>query len=237
METEHYGEWVRQVKVTLLASTRLVERDHNLPWEEYNQLEGMQLDEWSTEADDLAEFAGRACYQSFHKPNPDTRSNRDYLANIVKAGHFSVLEHGSATFYVEGVSRNLTHELIRHRHLSFSELSQRFVDMNDYATVTPPAVPWLADTDAVPIKNRSSEYHNVMVGLADLPRKQAREAARYYLPAGMETKIVVTGNHRTWREVIQKRNRPEADAEIQLLAKELLVQLKGIAPNTYQDME
>ena len=80
---------------------------------------------------ELIEFAGRLCYESFDLPNPDTATNEGYVRNIISLGHESVLEHVSVTFYVEGVSRNLTHELIRHRHLSFSELSQRFVNMEE----------------------------------------------------------------------------------------------------------
>ena len=85
---------------------------------------------WSTDADGgeaLAEFAGRACYQSWSKPNPRTATNAGYLRHILEVGHLSVLEHGSVTFYLTGVSRSLTHELIRHRHFSYSQLSQRYV--------------------------------------------------------------------------------------------------------------
>jgi thymidylate synthase (FAD) len=67
-------------------------------------------------------------------------------------------------------------------------------------------------------------------------RKQAREAARAVLPNATETEIVVTGNMRAWRDVIDKRNTPHADAEIQELAEKLLFELKRIAPNTFQDM-
>src|SRR3712207_7558756 len=83
---------------------------------------------WSTEAEGgeaLAEFAGRACYQSWDKPNPATATNAGYLRHILEVGHLSVLEHGTVTMYLTGVSRSLTHELIRHRHFSFSQLSQR----------------------------------------------------------------------------------------------------------------
>ena len=86
--------------------------------------------DWSTDAEGgqaLAEFAGRACYQSWHKPNPATATNAGYLAHILEVGHLSVLEHGTATFYLTGVSRSFTHELVRHRHFSYSQLSQRYV--------------------------------------------------------------------------------------------------------------
>mgnify|MGYP000577808351 CR=1 FL=1 len=86
----------------------------------------------------LPEFAGRACYQSWDKHNPETASNAGYLANIIKQKHFSVLEHSSISFYIEGVSRSLTHEFVRHRHFSYSQLSQRYVDSSDVAFVLPP---------------------------------------------------------------------------------------------------
>ena len=84
-----------------------------------------------TDADFLAEGAGRSCFQSWSRPNPKTRANRDYLANIIRQGHESTLEHASATFYITGVSRALLSELTRHRHLSYSVLSQRYVDSAD----------------------------------------------------------------------------------------------------------
>ena len=74
----------------------------------------------------LAEFAGRACYESWSKPNPATATNAGYLRHILEVGHLSVLEHGTVTMYLRGVSRSLTHELIRHRHFSYSQLSQRY---------------------------------------------------------------------------------------------------------------
>lgn len=98
-------------------------------------------DEW-TEFDGqaLAEFAGRACYQSFDKPNPRTATNAGYLRHIFEVGHHSILEHGSVSFYITGISRSLTHEFIRHRHLSPSQLSQRYVPADDLKIVIPPLV-------------------------------------------------------------------------------------------------
>ena len=98
---------------------------------------------WTTDADGgeaLAEFAGRACYQSWSKPNPRTATNAGYLRHILEVGHLSVLEHGSVTFYLTGVSRSLTHELIRHRHFSYSQLSQRYVPERDAAMVEPDVI-------------------------------------------------------------------------------------------------
>ena len=194
-----------------------------------------------TDADELVEFAGRSCYTSWKRPNPATATNEGYIANILKQGHFSVLEHASATFYVQGVSRALTHELIRHRHLSYSQLSQRFVNEDrEDDLVLPPAAE--GDEEAMEVHWAAHEmahsYYRSLVTIytsRGLPRKQAREAARAVLPNQQETKIVCTGNLRAWRDVIAKRNDPAADAEIQEFARQVLGHLKTIAPNSFQD--
>ena len=81
----------------------------------------------STDGERLAEFAGRLCYMSQH--NPAKRATREYLENIKKQGHGSVLEHANYSILLEGVSRSLTHELVRHRAgFAYSQLSQRYVD-------------------------------------------------------------------------------------------------------------
>ena len=86
--------------------------------------------DWDTDAtgaEALVEFAGRACYETFDKPNPRTATNAAYLRHIMEVGHHGLLEHASATMYVRGISRAAAGELMRHRHFSFSQLSQRFV--------------------------------------------------------------------------------------------------------------
>lgn len=201
----------------------------------------MRLDDWSAEGEDVMEFAGRSCYQSFHKPNPATRANKDYLAHIIESGHGSVLEHAQVTFYIEGVSRALTHELIRHRHLSYSQMSQRFVDESSLSIVVPPA--FEDDPEAVEIlkkqANKAVKKYNALVERLEsqgYKRKAAREAARAVLPNMTETKIVVTGNCRAWRDFLYKRLDPSADMEIQRLARELLKQLTMIYPAVFADI-
>lgn len=199
----------------------------------------------TTDADTLAEFAGRACYQSWSRPNPATASNYGYHRNTLAQGHFSIYEHASFTFYVEGVSRALTHELIRHRHLSFSQLSQRFVaeDRRDVGSVLPPLI--RDEHRDLEFEIRAAHntamntYERLVTALQDrgVPRKQAREAARAVLPNAQETKIVVTGNVRAWREFVEKRIDPAADAEIREFAAEVLDHLRTYAPNSVQDIE
>lgn len=220
------------MKVTLIASTMM----HTLASSAVAAGYGWDVSE---QADQLAEFAGRACYQSWTRPNPKTRENVDYMKHILDVGHESVLEHASATFYIEGVSRSLTHELIRHRHLSFSQLSQRYVNGEDTDMVYPPAAGYLEAQAIADVRDLARDAYKAIVEnltASGLSRKQAREAARAVLPNATETKIVVTGNHRAWRDVLKKRWHVAADAEIRLLAGELLRQLREIAPNTYQDV-
>jgi thymidylate synthase (FAD) len=205
---------------------------------------------WSTDADGgqaLAEFAGRACYQSWRKPNPATATNAGYLAHILEVGHLSVLEHGSVTFYFTGVSRSFTHELIRHRHFSYSQLSQRYVPERDAAMVEPSVIAEDAElhkrfVEATEASVRA--YNELLEGLeqrfadvenATLRRKQARQAARAVLPNATETRIVVTGNYRAWRHFIAMRATEHADVEIRELALECLRQLQRVAPNVFSD--
>jgi thymidylate synthase (FAD) len=207
---------------------------------------------WDTDTDGgeaLAEFAGRACYQSWKKPNPATATNAGYLRHILEVGHLSVLEHGSVTFYLSGISRSLTHELIRHRHFSYSQLSQRYVPERDAAMVEPEVIaedPALHAKFVAASEAAVQAYTELLEGLekkfadvehATLRRKQARQAARAVLPNATETRIVVTGNYRAWRHFVAMRASEHADVEIRELAIACLRELQRIAPNAFADFE
>jgi thymidylate synthase (FAD) len=207
---------------------------------------------WDTDADGgqaLAEFAGRACYQSWTKPNPATATNAGYLHHILEVGHLSVLEHGSVTFYLTGISRSLTHELIRHRHFSYSQLSQRYVPERNAAMVEPDVIaedPELHARFVAASEAAVAAYTDLLEGLekkfsdvehATLRRKQARQAARAVLPNATETRIVVTGNYRAWRHFIAMRASEHADVEIRALAIACLRELRKVAANVFADFE
>lgn len=210
------------------------------------------MDGFRTDADGgqaLAEAAGRSCYGSFGKPNPTTATNAGYLAHILDVGHGSVLEHSSVSLYVQGVSRSLTHELVRHRHLSYSQLSQRYVP-DSGRLVMPPDLEDVSDADAdlwEAYENANEVYQrlteNVTAKLGSQPmtktarRKRARQAARAVLPNMAETKIVVTGNYRAWREVIALRATEHADTEIRRFAVAVLRVMQKEAPNVFADFE
>ncbi len=211
---------------------------------------------WSTDADGgpaLVEFAGRACYQSWSKPNPRTATNAGYLRHIIDVGHFSVLEHATVSFYITGVSRSCTHELIRHRHFSYSQLSQRYVPEHDSQVVLPPGMEddqELQEIFTAAADASRSTYAELLARLeakftGDEPgdrlgairRKQARQAARAVLPNATETRIVVTGNYRAWRHFIAMRASEQADVEIRRLAIACLRQLVDVAAQVFADFE
>ena len=207
---------------------------------------------WDTDADGgqaLVEFAGRACYQSWSKPNPRTATNESYISHIVEVGHFSVLEHASVSFYITGVSRSCTHELIRHRHFSYSQLSQRYVPEDDARVVLPPGLDDDPDLQQIVLDAADASraaYLEVLERLeakfaeapnAVLLRKQARQAARAVLPNDTETRLVVTGNYRAWRHFIAMRASEHADTEIRRLAIACLRELTATAPAVFADFE
>ncbi|TQF65339.1 FAD-dependent thymidylate synthase [Rhodococcus spelaei] len=207
---------------------------------------------WDTDADGgeaLVEFAGRACYQSWSKPNPRTATNAGYLRHLLEVGHLSVLEHGSVSFYITGISRSCTHELIRHRHLSYSQLSQRSVPEREANVVVPPAI--VGDPDLEALFEAATDasraaYVELLEALDDklahvpngsLRGRQARQAARSVLPNATETRLVVTGNYRAWRHFVAMRATEHADVEIRQVAVECLRQLTMAAPNVFGDFE
>lgn len=202
----------------------------------------------STDGERLAEFAGRLCYMSQH--NPANRSTRDYLENIKKQGHGSVLEHANYSLLLEGVSRSLTHELVRHRAgFAYSQLSQRYVDESEACFVVPPAIAGddpLEGAWRMQIESAQAAYVALVAQLMERygwvadkvhRRKMAREAARGVLPNSTETKIVVTGNARAWRTMLELRSSEGAELEIRRLAVQVLRVLQVEAPGFFSDFE
>lgn len=204
---------------------------------ETTNLDAFELDSYDyAPGEAVMEFAGRECYQSSHRPNPKTKNPQDYLRNIIDQGHESVLEHSMFTFRITGVSRTFTHELVRHRHLSFSQQSQRYVDESESALVVPPAVRDNLPEGIPEMVEAMEQAQRLYTSLVQqlqakgLVRKQAREAARAVLPNGTETRIVVTGNLRAWRDFLKRRMHPAADREICAVAAKIYRVLVGINP-------
>lgn len=225
-------------------------------------LDAHDVPKWSTDApshsEELVETAGRLCYMSFAKPRPG--GNKAYIEHILEVGHGSVLEHAVYSLIFTGISRSLTHELVRHRAgMSYSQLSQRYVDESDCAFVRPPGLGPLSHTDSghvdaytafsawrMAIEQSVDTYRSILEnqgyqleGLTGTDKtaatKKVREAARSVLPNCTETKIFVTGNARAWRHFLELRGSIHADAEIQRLALAVLKVLQAESPNLFGD--
>lgn len=224
----------RDPRVTLLAHT-VVTTDA------WRLLDPMHEGVVASDADHLAEIAGRQSYNSWSRPNAATASNRDYLANIIRQRHESVLAHSHWTFRFTGISRNLTLELIRSRWWSFSQRSQRYVDEVDNDIVIPPLyadnfgaselVRRVHDEAVVAYEQLVDQY--IAQGAS---RKAAREAARSVLPGGVSTELLASANSRAVRDFLRQRWSKHADAEIRELAGEVLSIVRDYAPNTFQDI-
>src|SRR5690349_16482778 len=182
--------------------------------------------------------------------NPANRATREYLENIKLQGHGSVLEHANYSLLLEGVSRSLTHELIRHRAgFAYSQLSQRYVDESDASFVVPPAIigdevllaAWRSQIESA-LASYKALVEQLMERYAWVDdkkhrRKMAREAARGVLPNSTETKIVVTANARAWRTMLELRASEGAELEIRRCAVALIRLLQQEAPGFFADFE
>lgn len=240
-ETADAPKVVREPRVYLVGRQTIdresVDRflaDHDLTW----------TTDAGAPAEALAEMAGRVCYMSYGKGR---RTNREFLEHIIEVGHGSVLEHAVWSFLFTGVSRSFTHELIRHRHFSFSQLSQRYVDESRTDFIEPDAIaedPALHAAWIEAVNAARGAYERLVEGLeqrfTDVPdrtlrRKMARQAARSVLPNATETKIFVTGNARAWRHFIELRGSEHAEVEIRKVAVEVLRILQREAPSMFGD--
>jgi thymidylate synthase (FAD) len=231
-------EIFRAPRVTLIARPQFLEPAHL----------AVQWKGDATDGERLAEFAGRICYMS--QRNPAQRATAEYLENIKKQGHGSVLEHAVYVLLFEGISRSCSHELVRHRAgFGYSQLSQRYVDESHAAFVVPPALlgdPTLETEWERQVTEAQAAYVQAVEALMTRyswvddkvhRRKMAREAARSVLPNATETKIVVSANVRAWRTMLELRCGEGAELEIRRLAVAALRVLQGEAPAFFSDFE
>jgi thymidylate synthase (FAD) len=221
--------------------------DHGVSWESDSEVA----------AEVVTETAGRVCYMSFAKPRPG--GNATYLHHIKEVGHGSVLEHGVWNLLFTGVSRSLTHELVRHRAgMGYSQLSQRYVDESVAEYVEPDIIAADPELHALWL-DAVGHAHAAYVKLAEklnakltdpqaaaaamIPpgadrttrRKAARQAARSVLPNATETKIFVTANARALRHFLEQRGAAGAEPEIRKLAGKVLDILQKESPNLFGD--
>jgi len=216
---------------------------------------------WDDVDDDFAlermiEFGGRHCYRAWTAG----RDRGAYIRNIIEMEHGSVLEHSSVNFAIQGVSRSLSLELVRHRvGVAISQESQRYVDASDIQFVVPPIVSYLAggafsNADEITEFKRACEraraaYITLQQSIVEeigrrgkslkdttVVTKRANEAARAHLPNSCETRLLWTPNMRLLRHVLWLRGGNGADLEIRRLSLEMFQQARRVAPSVFADM-
>ena len=176
--------------------------------------------------------AASTCYDSVPK---DLDKARKMIAAIIKSGHESCIEHSSATFEIDGISRVVTHELVRHRiGFAYSQRSQRYVDEANPSFVIPEEIE-VNETAKALFEDAMRYAWEKYKALQDLGFKN--EMARYVLPNACCTKIVVTADFRAWRNFLKLRLSKRAQHEIRNLANVLLDKLIEIAPSCFEDLK
>ena len=181
---------------------------------------------------DPVDTCGRAagiCY--------DKEQKEDYgafIKRILKRGHESVLEHAVFTFRAEGISRALTHQLVRHRIASYSQRSQRFVDEGEFDYVIPPAIEKNEEARKLFMEfmAKGEETYKVLRGL-----KVQKQDARYVLPNAANTRIYITMNARSLRNFFTLRMARDAQWEIRKLACRMFDLVQGLARPIFEDLK
>lgn len=250
---------IEKPSVYLIAKTEL-HRNQLRQFFNDNDLKTLNTD--ASNAEELAEISGRVCYWSFDNPRPG--GNAGYIDRIKGEKHGSVIEHASYSFIFTGVSRTLTHELVRHRAgWAYSQLSQRYVAENECAFVRPIEIPadgilftqWF-DSVNFALNRYIDIVHEMKLRLESgmtpeereaysLPgspvrtelRKRCRQTARSVLPGCTETKIVASANCRAIRHFLEQRGSAGAEPEIRRLANVVYDFVKADSPNIFGDIE
>ena len=185
------------------------------------------------DAERVIELACRTCYLSFHRYNPPA-STRDLIKKVIRKKHHSVLEHALATFRIKGGSRVFTHELVRHRLMSPSQESQRYVEYGktrEYEVVVPPTVEEAGFKDRyIELTAACQNMYQEMVD-GGVPK----EDARYILPNGTTSEIVISANFREFRHIFQVRCNPRAHWEIRRVCLMMLEVMQKEAPIVFDD--
>jgi len=179
----------------------------------------------------LIELCARASHKSYQRITSD--SHVEFIRNIIRRGDESVLEHATATFRIQGISRVLTHQLVRHRLASYTQQSQRRVDQNDFDYITPQTI--AASKETKEIFEKTIEY----IGSSYAQLREIgipKEDARYILPNATSTDIFITANLREWRHILRLRLEKRAQDEIRTVSREILRILKQEAPTVFEDI-
>lgn len=202
----------------------------------------------------LLKTAGQTCYASFGQQRTYNENAQRYFDNLASSGHGSVFEHATFSFLCYGISRSNTHEVVRHRAgTAYSQLSQRYVSGRVLRFVERPEYrdhPALHKRFAERIDAAWREYHEVADELLALQdegdarlsadaktdrRKRVQQTARSVLPNETETVLVMSGNVRAWRHMVEMRTDAHAEAEIRDLFVRIFLCLRVAEPLLFGD--
>jgi thymidylate synthase (FAD) len=196
------------------------------------------------EPENVVAMAAKLCYSSSDveglKEKIAAKDQKAFVEKLVSIGHMSPVEHVSFTFGIEGVSRALTHQLVRHRVASYSQQSQRYVKETEFDYIIPKTVrrdPSLTKAFEKYMRHAQKAYDEMMDGLSKMgiTGEKAQQDARFLLPNAAETKIVVTMNARELLHFFRVRCCHRAQWEIRAMATEMLRLVKGVAPVIFKD--
>lgn len=204
------------------------------------------LIQYTPRPDELIATAAKLCYaensKSIFERQPDEAKR--FVRMLRRVGHMSPVEHVSFTYYVEGVSRALTHQLVRHRIASYSQRSQRYVPHKEFDFVVPPQFIGKKVVERGEKRDAVAYFHETMLTLAERYAKlnealgdkgeSSHEDARYVLPNACETKIFVTMNARELLHFFEERLCLRAQWEIREVANQMLDLAKEVCPAVFE---
>jgi len=185
--------------------------------------------------DQICAAAAQSCYSEkgaseLFATTTDERAKKK-IKKVVGMGHLSVVEHAYFTFSVEGVSRSLTHQLVRHRVASYSQQSQRYVSMDRAQFVVPPTI----SRDAETSRKFSKAMDDAWKAYRQLAEVVPKEDARYVLPNACHTNIMITMNARELWHFFRLRCCRRAQWEIRLMAWKMLEEAGKVAPVLFEN--
>ena len=205
---------------------------------QYNTIMNIELIAHTPDPELVIANCATTCYDSNPK---DIEASRKMIRSLAKAGHEAMIEHAHATFKLSGVSRTLTHELVRHRLFSFAQRSQRYVKENEETYVTPDVLVNInQDDDRLQIAKQTFDtaMKNAWYAYKTLLECGLKpEDARFVLPNACTTEIIVSGNFREYRNFLKLRLGPRAQWEIRKAANIILNKLYEIAPSCFEDLK
>lgn len=220
----------------------------------------LELLQYTPEPEKLVSAAAKLCYSSSDidmiMDGLDDEKISKFLGNLVEMGHESPIEHVSFTFGAEGISRSLTHQLVRHRIASYSQQSQRYVKLEQFEYIIPPQIEKIPEAKEkfISAMEYDSKCYNELVSVlreknyemllssgkdekhASLQaEKMSIEDARYVFPNACETKIIFTMNARSLYNFFAHRCCNRAQWEIHALADEMLKKVREVAPILFKN--